>query len=343
MKKTTLITISVLVLGLTGFFIVLGNMFAKEDYEKQNGLSDVFAVSSKGKLAFVQYRDGKPMLFIADDNGEMQELIDEKSEQHTISYLSFSVDGTKLVYVVNKKDLENNVTELFEYNLNDYTKQQILLQEENIITQAIFAPDGENLYLLSAGTFENYSPIARKNPHNFNIFRFNLKTKQLEQLTDLDSYSIGSLAVSRNGEKLYFTQADMSDDASAEEIFSSKQQIFEMELSNPDKLSVLKTIDQDIFDFAFSPDEKEIVFQAVAGENHRGIFMYELFSYNFETKKAKQLTHLNEFAGRPIFASDGSKVYFIVNFNFAGNKEENAIHYLNKSNLTVEQVLRLQD
>ena len=343
MKKTTLMIISVIVLGLTGFFIILGNIFAKEDYEKQTGLSEVFALSLKGKLAYVQYEDGKPTLFIADENGEMQELIDEKSAHHTISHLAFSNDGTKLLYVVNKKDSENNTTELFEYNLTDYTKQQLLSQEENIITEAVYAPDGESLYLLGAGTFENYSPIAPKNPHDFNIFRFDLNIKQLEQLTNLDSYSIGSLAVSRNGEKLYFIQDDTTNVANANEIFSSKQQIFEMEVSNPDNLSILKTVDQDITDFVFSPDEKEIVFQAVAGENKQGTYMYELFSYNLEMREAKQLTHLNEYAGRPKFSHDGSKVYFIVNFKFASTREVYAIHYLNRSNLTVKQVLKLQN
>ena len=99
-------------------------------------------------------------------------------------------------------------------------------------------------------------------------------------------------------------------------------------------------MEQDTYDFAISPDEKELIIQAVAGTDNNGTFMYELFSYNLETKEEQQLTHLNEYAGQPIYSSDGSKVYFIVDFHFAGRSPEYAIHYLNKSNNNVVQVLK---
>jgi len=339
MKKKTIFIISLIVVIMTCSMILVGNNFAKEDYEKQNGLTDTFTLSSANKLAYVQYREGKPMLFIADKNGEIPELIDEKSAQHTISHLAFSNDGKKLLYIVNDKDLENNTSELFEYNLENYTKHALFVQEDSIITEAIYAPDGASLYMLGAGTFENYSPIAPKNPHDFNVFQYHFSTEQLEQLTQLDSYSINSLAVSKNGEKLYFIQDGTIDSSTAEEVFNSKLRIFELALSDSNKITILNTLEQDVYDFTVSPDEKELIIQAVAGTNNKGTCMYELFSYNIETKEEQQLTHLNEYAGQPIYSNDGSKVYFIVDFNFARHTPEYAIHYLNKSNNKVVKVL----
>jgi len=342
MKKKTILIISLIVMMLTCSMILVGNKFAKEDHEKQNGYSDIFTLSSTDKLAFVQYSDGKPMLFIADENGETQELIDEKSAQHTISHLAFSSDGKKLLYIVNNKDLENNTSELFEYDLENYTKHTLFVQEDSIITEAIYSPDGASLYMLGAGTFENYSPIAPKNPHDFNIFQYHSTTGQLEQLTQLDSYSINSLAVSKNGEKLYFIQDGTTDPSTAEEVFSSKLRIFELALSDSNKITMLNTLEQDVYDFTISPDEKELIIQAVAGTNNKGTFMYELFSYNLETEEEQQLTHLNEYGGQPIYSNDGSKVYFIVDFNFAGHSPKYAIHYLKKSNNNVVQVLKTE-
>lgn len=338
MKKKTIFIISLIVVVMTGLMILVGNNFAKEDHEKQKGYSNVFTLSSTDKLAYVQYSDGKPMLFIANQNGELAELIDERTEFYTISDLSFSNDGKKLLYIVNKKDLESNTSELLEYDLENYTKQTLFVQEDSIITEATYAPDGESLYILGAGTFENYSPIAAKNPHDFNIFQYHLATEQLEQITQLDSYSINSLAVSQNGEKLYFIQDGVTDPTTAEEVFSSKMRIFELALSDSNNLTIVDTLKQDVNDFAFSPDEKELIIQAVAGTDDNGTFMYELFSYNLETKEEKQLTHLNEYAGRPVYSSDGSKVYFIVDFNFAGYPSEYAIHYLNTSNNNVVRI-----
>ena len=343
MKKKTIFIISLLVVVMTGFMMLVGNKFAKEDHEKQKGYSNVFTLSSIDKLAYVEYSDGKPMLFIADYNGESAELIDEKTELYTISDLSFSNDGKKLLYIVNKKDLESNTSELSEYDLENHTKQTLFIQEDSIITEAIYAPDGESLYLLGAGTFENYSPIAPKNPHDFNIFQYHLATEQLEQLTQLDSYSINSLAVSQNGEKLYFIQDGVTNPTTAEEVFSSKMRIFELTLSDSNNLTIVDTLEQDVYDFAISPDEKELIIQAVAGNSKKGTYIYELFSYNLETKEEKQLTHLNEYAERPFYSSDGAKVYFIVDFNFGGHSPEYAIHYLNKSNNNVVQLLKSED
>ena len=340
MKQKTILTISLIVIIMTCFMILVGNKFAKEDHEKQNGLTDAFALSTIDKLAFIQYNEGKPMLFIADKNGENRELIDEKSALHTISYLAFSSDGKKLLYIVNNKDLANNTSELFEYNLENYTKRTLFVQEDSIITEAIYSPDGESLYMLGAGTFENYSPIAPKNPHDFNIFQYHFTTEKLEQLTQLDSYSINSLAVSKNGEKLYFIQDGVTDPTTAEEVFSSKLRIFELALSDSNKITIVNTLEQDVYDFTISPDEKELIIQAVAGTDSNGTYIYELFSYNLETKEEQQLTQLNEYASQPIYSNDGSKVYFIVDFNFAGHSPDYAIHYLNKSNNNVVQILK---
>lgn len=116
--------------------------------------------------------------------------------------------------------------------------------------------------------------------------------------------------------------------------------IFELALSSPNTIKILHTLEQDSYDFTISPDEKELIIQAVAGTDDNGTYMYELFSYNLETKEEQQLTHLNEYAGQPLYSNDGSKIYFIVDFNFASYQSEYAIHYLNRSNNNVVQILK---
>lgn len=338
MKTKTALIISVIVIALTASFLLVGKNFAKEDNEKQIGLTDVFTLSSTDKLAYVQYKEGKPMLFISDVDGKSTELIDEKAVDYTISYVSFSPDGSRLLYIVNEKDLEYNTSQLYEYSLEDYTSKILLEDENSIITEAIYAPNGESLYLLGAGTFENYSPIAPKNPHNFNIFQYHFSSNQIEQLTQLDVYSLGSLAVSKSGEKLYFVMDDVADDAKPEDFFTSTLQIFELNLTDTSKITKFPTLNQDIHDFTFSPDEKEIVIQAVAVTNNKGIYMYELFSYNLETQKNQQLTYLNEYAGSPIYSSDGSDVYFIVDFKFPSNKSDYVIHRLDRKTNKLTQL-----
>ncbi|XOS92611.1 hypothetical protein ACLMAB_01885 [Brevibacillus laterosporus] len=52
----------------------------------------------------------------------------------------------------------------------DGSELHLLSEPDELITDAVFAPDNQTIYYLKAGVFKNYSPIASKRPHEYDLF-----------------------------------------------------------------------------------------------------------------------------------------------------------------------------
>ena len=97
--------------------------------------------------------------------------------------------------------------------MSKHLKKQIF-SEDRFNNRSHFDPkNGDQLFYLKAETFENYSPIARANPHHFDIFSYNITEEKHTQYTNLKQYSMDSLQVSPSDETVYI---QMFDDAHAE-------------------------------------------------------------------------------------------------------------------------------
>src|SRR5699024_5614435 len=175
-------------------------------------------------IVYVSYHEGQQHIKFHQENQEQKTI--PISEDKIILDIAFSPDGTSFIYSMAYKELEEDLqTTVNQVNVNTL-KEETLFQEGGLITEMEYDPkDCQVIFYLQANTFENYSPIARANPHDFDIYSFHQDSGDHHQYTNFSAYSMGSLKISASEDVAYMQMFNNMDTETAEEIFDSKQQI----------------------------------------------------------------------------------------------------------------------
>lgn len=333
MKKSLVLILS-LILLVTSVLIGVGILFNKDENQKQQGLTDIYAVSSDGEIVYVSYDKGQATINL---NGHF-ELVQLPVEKE-IADMIFSEDGTNLAYIVRDKDLENNTSSDIHMLELDTQTDEIVHASESIITEIAFDPKNpEKLFYIQADDYINYSPIASKRPHDFDIHSYDLNEKLHMKYTDLKAYGMASLQVSNEKDFVYVQMNDDTDNETAEEVFESKERIFEISLDTPEEKSVISSpVKEDVYDFILIPEKQNIIYQAVAGTGENGTYEYELFSFNRNTHKIEQLTTLKKSASRPVLGHD-DKIYFMVDREFGKREPDYHLYRINQDRSGIEEI-----
>lgn len=332
------IPISVVTIGL----VVAGLVFQKSDLEKRQGITDIFDISADGKIAFVSYEDGKAGIYLKDAEEKIEKPIVQLNIESAIWDIAFSPDGDSISYVVANKDVQANLqSAVHSFSLLTGEDEEIF-NKSTLITEIEYHPkDKGTLFYLNAATFENYSPIASAHPHDFDLYSYDFTDQSHHRYTNLLKYSIGSLNISPSGTTAFVQMPDDQHAETAEDIFETKQKVFQIPLNSPEELSSVSDPrrEHDIYDFTIIGDRHQMIFQSVSKTGSDGIFEYELYHYNWDTDEEKQLTTLKEHAGRPILAPDQNKVYFMVNKNFGKRNADFHLYQMDLNGQNVKEVI----
>lgn len=337
MKKT----FSFLIGGIglvTIAFVVLGLLFEKDENEKQNGWTGMYDVSEDGSIAYVAFDKGKAGIYIPGGN---EKPVIQLPVDQTILDISFSKDGKKLAYVVSDKEMSrSSASEVRLLQMETFADQPVF-HEKALITELAFDPkDSELLFYLQAETFTNYSPVAGEQPHDFDVHSIHLTENEHTQYTDLKKYSMRSLQVSATEESVFIQMDDDEHVQTAEDVFASKQRIFEIPLHAPDEKRVISDPagDENLYDFMLLPEREEIIYQAVGGTGPNGIYEYELFSFNWRTNETKQVTNLKEYTAKPK-RGPKNQIYFLVDRQFGEREPLYQLYRMSEEGQDIEEVL----
>ncbi len=321
----------------TVVLVIVGLLFNKTEDEKQNGLTELYDVSADGVIAYVINIDGEQQIQLSQHGIEQTATSIHKDK--VVLDVAFTADGSALAYSIINRDVESDLLTTIHIIHLETLEEDTLFQKSGMITELAFDPKSEDdLFYLKADTFENYSPIARENPHDFDVYQYNLSNKTHSQLTNWKKYSIDSLQVSASEEAVYFQTFDDEDTQSAEEIFDANLRIFKLPLAGSEKVSIISDLSKkiDIYDFTVFDDEEKIIYQSVGNPESEGTYQYELFEYDAKTKEEIQLTHLKEYTSRPIIYED--HVYFIVDKQFAQKHPDYHLYKMDLHGESMEEV-----
>ena len=339
--KKSLVVILLSITFVTSILIVIGVVFGKPENEKQQGLTEVFDVSLDGTLAYVAYDKGKAGIYLQNDKKLFENPILQLNSEQEILDVDFSPDGSSLAFVVTDKE----VTATLKSSVHLLTLASLeaieLFADDGLITELDFDPkDQDALFYLRAGTFENYSPIASARPHDFDMYSYRASANEHTQHTELLNYSMDSLKVSSISPFAYIQMFDDAHVETADDVFEAKQRVFQIPFESSDDISVISQIDrgEDIYDFAIVQNKSEVIFQSVSQTGENGIYEYELFLYNWETGEEKQLTHLKEYAGRPVIGPGNDKVYFIVDKRFGERRPAYYLYQMDLVGKNIEEI-----
>jgi Tol biopolymer transport system component len=316
-KRKTVLFVAVVLVGL---FVLWGLGFTQEKTPRgtPDGFFENFDVKGQ-KAVFAYSSEGNVGIYISDIKGKNMKLLTEAGKDENVHHPVFSPDGKTVLYIATPKNREEMRSTLYLINI-DGTGKRKLYSPDSLITEAVFAPDGKRIYMLKAETFKNYSPIARQDAHDFDIYSLPISGGEPKRITQMKDYMLQSLSVSPDGKDVYVTKSDNRNSKTAEDIFAEKNKIFRIPLAHPEKLKVVTTrgITEDVFDINVSPDNRWIAFNTIVnrypGKNE--VFQYELHVMDRKTGEIRQLTYLKKHAGAAVFDGQSKWIYFMVDQKF---------------------------
>lgn len=257
-------------------------------------------------LVFSYYHGGDAWLYTVPASGGKAKPLAKPKSGNSYFHPKFSPNGEKVAFIKQWREEERPYGQLM---MIDRSTGEIneLTDDDALITEAAFSPDGESLFFLKAAVYKNYSSIASKRPHDLDIYRLDLDTEKVEQITNKNAYSISDIAVTPDGEQL---------------MYKSEQVVF-LSLEDGSKTTISPE-----WDFAsqapiisspvLSPNGEQVVFAGVAAEDENGTFIYEGFRMNIDTGKTKKITSFHESVTSPVFFNHHqNRLIVTVNRKFA--------------------------
>ncbi|NME99936.1 TolB family protein [Aneurinibacillus aneurinilyticus] len=325
---------------LIGLFFLLGLGYGKEKPVNgiYTGLLEAFDIKGE-KAVFAYSLKGKVGIYTSDLHGKNVKRLAEAGEGEIVHHPVFSTDGKTVLYIATPKDKEEVKSSLYVVNIDGSEKRR-LYAIDSLITEAVFAPDNKTIYYLQAETFTNYSPIARRDAHDFDLYSLDVSGGQAKRITTMKDYRLESLKVSPDGKEVYVTKQDDQHAKTAEDIFASKHKVFRILLAYPEKIEPvpLQGIKEDVFDVEVSPDSRWMVFNSIANPGTNENFQYELYILDRQTNQTRQLTYLKKHAGAAVFDEQSQWVYFMWDKKFGEGDPEHEWYRVSLDGKTVENI-----
>jgi len=150
-----------------------------------DGQTIVFSVRSKADSRLYKVRtDGTDFLPITIDQAWAHDPV-------------FSQNGTAIIFV----EASGGNGDICEIQI-DGSGKRCLTSGPDHDYSPVYSPDGSKIYFLRAKTLTSYSPVARPDWHNVDIYSMNVDGTAQTQITSDSSYGMSSLSISPQGEAL---------------------------------------------------------------------------------------------------------------------------------------------
>lgn len=185
--KSILLTISILIsIHAVG---VVGKI--------KGDISPIFDLSPSGdKIVIAIMEGGTSQLYeYSLQSKSLSQLTQNKNEYYTRPV--YSPKGDKIIFL--SKSLQNQQSDLCLLDIESKSVTK-LTKGETYITEATFGPGGDTIIYCGAGYLGSYSPVARKAPHDLDLFSIKTDGTGFKKLTNLSAYELSSLSLSLTGD-----------------------------------------------------------------------------------------------------------------------------------------------
>jgi len=146
--------------------------------------------------------DDRRVIFnwVENDISSIEELDMETGQRRSvfhgephISYFrpSYSTDGQRIAFIRTVAQDRRGHVCIADH---DGSNMDTLARNVGIVTEVLMSASGEQVFFITAREFTNYSPLARKAPHKFDLYAVEISTKKVWQLTHVDAYAVSNLS-----------------------------------------------------------------------------------------------------------------------------------------------------
>ncbi|WP_197061433.1 PD40 domain-containing protein [Halobacillus sp. BBL2006] len=315
MKKKNTIFLSIVAVAFA--LLYWTGTFAKGPIQ-HTGLGRSPVLSPDGKeLLFPYDKNGESALYTAPASGGKAELLLEPKTMDSYVHPAYSPDGTKLLYIKEYKVEGKPYNQLMMYDMLK-KKSQPLQDIDHYISEAVFGPDGKQVYYTEAKSYQNNTNGDGMFAKDFDIYQMNLDTYETKQLTKRKLFSLSGLQMTSEGKYLLFS------------LYNGENLVQRMNLETKKVETITpepeyKSAAQDgpnIGSPALSPDGTRIAFSDVASKNDRGTYQYEVFTMKVSGENVQQVTKFKEHVTEPVFFPNGKELLVTVDQNFAGRRPD---------------------
>jgi tricorn protease-like protein len=183
---------------LNRIFFLISIFISAFTFGQKVNLSPIFDISPDNKILVLAISDGP------NSNLYLYSLADNKLTQLTNDkgYYSrpvFSPQGDKIIFL--SKGLEAETSDLCSFDLNS-KKITKLTDGKTYVTEAAFMPSGDEVIYCGAGTITNYSPLARKAPHDIDLYSIGINGGAPKKLTNFSAYEFSAITPNKKGDTL---------------------------------------------------------------------------------------------------------------------------------------------
>lgn len=172
--------------------------FGQKNEEISGELSPIFDISPDNKSLVISVSNGESStlyIYSFADN-KLAQLTDSKGYYSRPVY---SPKGDKVIFL--SKGLSSETSDLCSITLDN--KQIKKLTDGKVyVTEASFLPNGEKILYCGAGTITNYSPLARKAPHDLDLYSMEQDGTNSKRLTDFHAYQFTGIEPNQKGDTI---------------------------------------------------------------------------------------------------------------------------------------------
>lgn len=315
MKKRVMINLGItIILSVISFLVYLfttGDSFEKLLYYPEKGVYGPISVSPNGKeIYYSAFKEGQADIHIGNrDTGRNYNFTNTKEINEINPVLS--PDGKKILYTASSYTDTLNQS-IWISDINKGNKKQLTKSNE-LVTDAIFSPNGEKIYYLKAKEFEAETLAEEKAPRRIDLYEVSEDGKDNKRLTRFEAFIFSNLSITKSGETLSFI---LGLDGNRDDYKKQLNKIdgnavgFDLVLFNT-KTKSLRAINpkKKSFDTDYpviSPDGKQVVYVSfVSIKNEPSTSFFELFVMNTQTLEEKQITKLVSNIKEPIITQQG--------------------------------------
>lgn len=279
--------------------LIATSSFGQKGNVQTGNLSPIFDISPDNKSIALAISNG-PISTIYIFSLEEDKLVQLTDSKGYYSRPSFSPQGDKIIFL--SKNLEAETSDLCSIDIN--TRKIIKLTDsKTYVTEGVFMPTGNEILYCGAGIITNYSPLARKAPHDIDLYSIKIDGGPSKKLTNFNAYEFSDLSPNLKGdtilckmivkgvEGLYFLSLSDTVKTKIEAINNPRPEIGESFYGSP----------------SYAKDYKQISFTAP----------YQIYTLNLSDKKCAEVwsSFGNEEQAMPIFTkfnNTNEKLYFSV-------------------------------
>lgn len=154
----------------------------------KNGLGSFDVNESIDQLLFTFTINGKSSLYKSEIDGSKVKEFIKISDSTLLFRPRYSPDGKKIVFISGQHGHEDSSLWIVNTDGSGLTKLA-----HGLITEAVFSFDNDNIYFGKAAVYKNFSPLASRNAHDFDVYCIKLKDRQIKKITNLNAYQLSSI------------------------------------------------------------------------------------------------------------------------------------------------------